>query len=59
MAEHRSMIPEDAPFSPAQRAWLNGFFSGLLSLDAMPGATPAGAIPEAATQALAARAAPG
>jgi sulfite reductase (NADPH) flavoprotein alpha-component len=47
------MIPEDAPFSPAQRAWLNGFFSGLLSLDAMPGATPAGAIPDAATQALA------
>src|SRR3984893_10144525 len=25
------MIPESAPFSPEQRAWLNGFFAGLLS----------------------------
>ena len=25
------MIPENAPFSPEQRAWLNGFFAGLLS----------------------------
>ncbi|HKV13584.1 MAG TPA: (Fe-S)-binding protein, partial [Reyranella sp.] len=24
-------IPEDAPFSEEQRAWLNGFFAGLLS----------------------------
>ena len=24
-------IPENAPFSPAQRAWLNGFFAGLIS----------------------------
>ncbi|HEY1930824.1 MAG TPA: sulfite reductase subunit alpha [Acetobacteraceae bacterium] len=24
-----SLIPEDAPFSPAQRAWLNGFLAGL------------------------------
>ncbi len=24
------LIPEDAPFSPAQRAWLNGFLAGLL-----------------------------
>ena len=28
------LIPESAPFSPEQRAWLNGFFAGLLSLDA-------------------------
>src|ERR1700730_18598575 len=28
------MIPENAPFSPEQRAWLNGFFAGLLSSDA-------------------------
>jgi dissimilatory sulfite reductase (desulfoviridin) alpha/beta subunit len=24
------MLPESAPFTPAQRAWLNGFFAGLL-----------------------------
>ena len=35
----RSMIPESAPFSIEQRAWLNGFFAGLLSLDAKAGAT--------------------
>src|SRR5262245_49482289 len=28
------LIPETAPFSPEQRAWLNGFFAGLVSLDA-------------------------
>ncbi len=33
------LIPESAPFSAEQRAWLNGFFAGLLSLD--PGAVPA------------------
>ena len=49
----QSMIPEEAPFSPEQRAWLNGFFSGLLSLDAKPGAAPAGTIPETAANALA------
>jgi sulfite reductase (NADPH) flavoprotein alpha-component len=39
------LIPESAPFSKEQRAWLNGFFAGVLSLDApqvvpvdMPGA---------------------
>jgi sulfite reductase (NADPH) flavoprotein alpha-component len=26
------LLPESAPFSPAQRAWLNGFFAGLLGL---------------------------
>lgn len=30
-------LPESAPFSPAQRAWLNGFFAGMLS-----GITPVG-----------------
>jgi sulfite reductase (NADPH) flavoprotein alpha-component len=29
-----TLIPESAPFSPEQRTWLNGFFAGLLSLDA-------------------------
>jgi sulfite reductase (NADPH) flavoprotein alpha-component len=28
-----NLIPESAPFSPEQRAWLNGFFAGLVSLD--------------------------
>ena len=31
-------IPESAPFSPEQRDWLNGFFSGILS--PVPAATP-------------------
>jgi len=28
-----ALVPENAPFSPEQRAWLNGFFAGLVSLD--------------------------
>ena len=28
-----SMIPESAPFSEEQRAWLNGFFAGLLGVE--------------------------
>jgi sulfite reductase (NADPH) flavoprotein alpha-component len=28
-----SLVPETAPFSTEQRAWLNGFFAGLVSLD--------------------------
>ncbi len=28
-----SLIPENAPFTPEQRTWLNGLFAGLLSLD--------------------------
>ena len=27
------LIPDTAPFTPEQRAWLNGFFAGLVSLD--------------------------
>jgi sulfite reductase (NADPH) flavoprotein alpha-component len=27
------LVPETAPFAPDQRAWLNGFFAGLVSLD--------------------------
>jgi sulfite reductase (NADPH) flavoprotein alpha-component len=47
------MIPDGAPFSPEQRAWLNGFFAGLLSLDAKAGASPLdGAMPDAAAKAL-------
>ena len=28
-----ALVPETAPFSAEQRAWLNGFFAGLVSLD--------------------------
>ncbi len=31
------IIPESAPFSPEQRAWLNGFFAGLLAPESQPG----------------------
>ena len=34
-----SFVPETAPFSEEQRAWLNGFFAGLISLDGS-GITP-------------------
>jgi sulfite reductase (NADPH) flavoprotein alpha-component len=27
------VLPDSAPFTPAQRAWLNGFFAGLLNLE--------------------------
>jgi sulfite reductase (NADPH) flavoprotein alpha-component len=33
MAVHLELIPENAPFTSEQRAWLNGFFAGLLSLE--------------------------
>jgi len=41
------LIPDNAPFSPEQRAWLNGFFAGVFSRTAGAPAAPA------ATQALA------
>jgi sulfite reductase (NADPH) flavoprotein alpha-component len=54
IAVGQTVIPESAPFSPEQRAWLNGFFAGLLSLDATAGATALGsAVPEAAAKAVA------
>jgi sulfite reductase (NADPH) flavoprotein alpha-component len=34
-----TLVPESAPFSLEQRAWLNGFFAGLISLDNV-GVTP-------------------
>ena len=33
------LIPDNAPFSADQRAWLNGFFAGLLSLEGGRAAT--------------------
>ena len=51
------LIPDNAPFSPAQRAWLNGFFAGLFGLNgANSGAVSAPAL--AATGANAAPAQP-
>jgi sulfite reductase (NADPH) flavoprotein alpha-component len=48
------VIPDGAPFSMEQRAWLNGFFAGLLSLDAKAGISPlTGDLPDAAAKALA------
>jgi sulfite reductase (NADPH) flavoprotein alpha-component len=45
------IIPDTAPFSVEQRAWLNGFFAGMLSLDAQ--VTPLkGELPDAAVKAL-------
>jgi len=38
-----TLIPEDAPFSPEQRAWLNGYLAGLLSADRLIVPTGAGA----------------
>ncbi len=52
-----SLLPESAPFTPEQRAWLNGFFAGLISVDgnAVTPLSPAesaalmpGTLPEAA-----------
>src|SRR5258707_2119874 len=45
------IIPTSAPFSEAQRSWLNGFFAGLLSTD--------GPAPLSAEQGAAMLAAPG
>ena len=33
------LLPESAPFSQGQRAWLNGFFGGILSRAVAPPAT--------------------
>lgn len=37
------VIPESAPFTPEQRAWLNGFFAALLGAEQQPSAAPAAA----------------
>ena len=34
------LIPETAPFSPEQRAWLNGFFAGMFSRGTSPDPRP-------------------
>ena len=35
------LIPDNAPFSPAQRAWLNGFLAGLYGGAASSGTSAA------------------
>ena len=41
------LLPDTAPFTRAQRAWLNGFFAGLLATDqAPPPATPPASEPD-------------
>ncbi|MBI4723980.1 MAG: sulfite reductase subunit alpha [Rhodomicrobium sp.] len=44
LAKTPSLIPETAPFSNEQRAWLNGFFSGFVALERAT-ATGVAAIP--------------
>ncbi len=40
------MIPESAPFSSKQRAWLNGFLAGLVSTHKVPSSeVPSGVVP--------------
>ena len=41
------VLPESAPFSSEQRAWLNGFFAGLASGNAPEAASAAAATPMA------------
>ncbi|MEO7337707.1 MAG: hypothetical protein ABIV63_14105, partial [Caldimonas sp.] len=38
-----SLIPENAPFSPDQRAWLNGFFAAYLGVNGASASEPAAA----------------
>ncbi|MEO1542934.1 MAG: (Fe-S)-binding protein, partial [Pseudomonadota bacterium] len=49
------VIPETAPFDEDQRAWLNGFFAGLLSLDSAAASTVVanGMLPPEASNAIA------
>src|SRR6476620_3458596 len=41
-----ALIPESAPFSTEQRAWLNGFFAAYLGVDGGGAGEPAGAADE-------------
>ena len=43
-------IPESAPFSPAQRAWLNGFLAGLFGAGQDGAGMSVGAAPAAAEE---------
>jgi sulfite reductase (NADPH) flavoprotein alpha-component len=44
-----SLVPDNAPFNPEQRAWLNGFFAGMLGAQSTTGQSLAAfALPESA-----------
>lgn len=45
-----ALIPETAPFSAEQRAWLNGFFAGLMGLDGQAAAGAAAPAPAPAEE---------
>jgi sulfite reductase (NADPH) flavoprotein alpha-component len=47
-----ALLPDTAPFSPAQRAWLDGFIAGLFAIDgtAAPSVTVTPAEPEPAEE---------
>jgi sulfite reductase (NADPH) flavoprotein alpha-component len=47
MTANLELIPDNAPFSSEQRAWLNGFFAGLLALDQVAPGQTLTAAPEA------------
>lgn len=36
----QTILPESAPFTPEQRAWLNGFIAGLLGMERLQNAAP-------------------
>jgi sulfite reductase (NADPH) flavoprotein alpha-component len=46
------LLPDNAPFSPEQRAWLNGFFAGLLSFEPPPAAAASAQAPAQPAAAL-------
>jgi len=52
------ILPESAPFSPAQRAWLNGFLAGLLRAESGAGLNSVAARPSAPALPAAAASAP-
>ncbi len=48
MSHIAPILPENAPFGAAQRAWLNGWIAGHLTVEMEPGAASAAAIAEPA-----------
>ena len=44
-----SIIPDSAPFSTEQKAWLNGFFAGMTGLEEIYGTGSAGGTGQAQT----------
>ena len=44
------ILPENAPFSPQQRAWLNGFFAGMIGVNAGVATAAPQAVPQASPQ---------